>query len=281
MNSPPNALTIAGSDSGGGAGIQADLKTFGALGVYGASVITAITAQNTREVRAIHDVPVGMIVDQLNAVFDDIEINAVKIGMLCRPEVIKAVADALDRHNVGNVVLDPVMIAKSGDKLLDDSAITTLRDCLIPRATVITPNLPEAGMILDAPPIDDAREMPVVAQRLIDVGAHWVVLKGGHLTSENCPDILMNADNTWSYDAPRIHTRNTHGTGCTLSSAITAYLARGLDIPESVERAKRFLQQAIRAADNLKVGHGHGPVSHFEVLWQHLAQEEQTDVETQ
>lgn len=264
----PNVLTIAGSDSGGGAGIQADLKTFSALGVYGASVITAITAQNTREVRAIHDIPVSMINEQLNAVFDDIRIASVKIGMLSRPAVIEVVAKALERHQAVNVVLDPVMVAKSGDKLLDDDAITVLRDYLMPMATVITPNLPEAAEILDQPEITDEGSMTDVCRRLINLGASWVVLKGGHLHGTNSPDLLMNSRQQWRFDAKRVKTENTHGTGCTLSSAIASLLARGYDVPESVRGAKDFIQRALSTADLLDVGIGHGPVHHFGELWQ-------------
>ena len=197
-----NALTIAGSDSGGGAGIQADLKTFGALGVYGASVITAVTAQNTREVRAIHDVPVKIVAGQLDAVFDDIAIHAVKIGMLSRPEVIEVVAGALDKHNAVNVVLDPVMIAKSGDKLLRDDAIAVLRERLLPRATVITPNLPEAAEILSQTSIDDEDGMARAGRELVTLGVDWVVMKGGHLASARSPDLLLHGQRQWRFDTP-------------------------------------------------------------------------------
>jgi len=274
----PNAITIAGSDSGGGAGIQADLKTFGALGIYGASVITAVTAQNTREVLAIHDVPVKMITDQINAVFDDIRIDAVKIGMLSRPAVIEAVVGALERHQAVNVVLDPVMVAKSGDKLLDDEAIDVLRERMIPMANVITPNLPEAAVLLQEPVITTETSMAGVCERLLNMGAKWVVLKGGHLDGTNSPDLLMNSKQQWRFDARRILTGNTHGTGCTLSSAIASFLARGYEVPESVSRAKRYLQDAVTAADCLEVGKGHGPVHHFTRLWGNELVDEATNV---
>jgi hydroxymethylpyrimidine/phosphomethylpyrimidine kinase len=235
-----NALTIAGSDSGGGAGIQADLKTFSALGVYGASVITALTAQNTREVRAIHDVPAEFITAQIDAVFDDIRIDAVKIGMLSRPEAIDAVALGLERHSASPVVLDPVMVAKSGDLLLQPKAVTRLRERLLPLATVLTPNLAEAGVLLDEPPPADENAMAAVCKRLARLGARFVLLKGGHLDAAQSVDILYDGTRTIHLPAPRIKTRNSHGTGCTLASAIAAYLAHGLEVPEAVSRAKQY-----------------------------------------
>ena len=276
-----NALSIAGSDSGGGAGIQADLKTFAAVGVYGTTVITAVTAQNTREVRAIHDVPTHIITDQLDAVFDDIRIHAVKIGMLSRPEVIETVAAALDRHRAINIVLDPVMVAKSGDKLLDDDAITVLREHLIPRATVITPNLPEAAEILGETPISHQEAMSGVGERLLALGPQGVVLKGGHLTTSQSPDLLLYGKHSQWFASPRIDTRNTHGTGCTLSSAIAGFLARGCALPHAVEHAKTYVQHTISAADDLDVGQGHGPVNHLGELWRNAAPLEVPDVEAE
>ena len=276
-----NALSIAGSDSGGGAGIQADLKTFAAVGVYGATVVTAVTAQNTREVRAIHDVPASIIAEQLDAVFDDICIHAVKIGMLSRPEVIETVVAALDRHRVLNVVVDPVMVAKSGDKLLDDDAVTVLREHLIPRATVITPNLPEAAELLGEVLISQEEAMCGVGERLLALGAQGVVLKGGHLMSSQSPDLLLYGKHSQWFTSPRIDTRNTHGTGCTLSSAIAGYLARGCPLPQAVEHAKTYVQNTISTADDLDVGQGHGPVNHFGELWRTAAQKEVPDVEAQ
>jgi len=262
-----NALTIAGSDSGGGAGIQADLKTFSALGVYGASVIAALTAQNTLGVRAIHDPPVEFLRAQLDAVFEDIRIDAVKIGMLSRPEVIDAVADALRRYGVQRVVLDPVMVAKSGDRLLAPEAVAQLRERLVPLATVITPNLPEAALLLDAAEITRPEQMPDACRRLLDLGCTWALLKGGHLPGPESVDVLCDETRVLHFPAVRVRTRNTHGTGCTLSSAIAAYLARGMDVPEAVARAKDYLTAALHAADTLAVGHGHGPVQHFHALW--------------
>jgi hydroxymethylpyrimidine/phosphomethylpyrimidine kinase len=267
---PPVALTIAGSDSGGGAGIQADLKTFSALGVYGASVITALTAQNTREVRAIHDVPPCFIRGQLEAVFDDLRIDAVKIGMLSRPEVIETVSavigERVDRDRCP-VVLDPVMVAKSGDRLLREEAVAALASLLVPRASLITPNLPEAADLLGvAEPVDEPG-MRAMLDALGGLGAGAVLLKGGHLQGVESVDLLGMGGGVTRLAAPRHATRNTHGTGCTLSSAITAWLAHGLPMLDAVRRAKAYVSAAIRAADALQVGHGHGPVHHFHALW--------------
>ena len=262
-----NALTIAGSDSGGGAGIQADLKTFSALGVYGASVITALTAQNTREVRAIHDAPPEFIARQIDAVFDDIRIDAVKIGMLSRPEVIETVAAGLERHRVTKLVLDPVMVAKSGDLLLAAEAVSALRERLLPLAMVVTPNLPEAAVLLAEDPLADDSEMAPACERLLALGPQWVLLKGGHMAGPESTDLLMGGDITRRFAAPRVATGNTHGTGCTLSSAITAGLAQGLDVIEATGRAKDYVTAALKAADRLDVGTGHGPVHHFHGYW--------------
>ena len=263
-----NVLTIAGSDSGGGAGIQADLKTFSALGAYGASVITALTAQNTRTVSAIHDVPPEFVSAQMDAVFADIEFAAVKIGMLSRPAIIDAVAAGLRRHGARNVVLDPVMVAKSGDRLLRADAVSALRERLLPLATVITPNLPEAAVLLDLEEPEDEAGMIDAAARLRALGPQAVLLKGGHLTKgAESVDVLDDGAEPLTLAAPRIATGNTHGTGCTLSSAIAALLARGLSLRDAVREAKAYVTAAIRAADRLKVGHGHGPVHHFHALW--------------
>lgn len=264
-----NALTIAGSDSGGGAGIQADLKTFSALGVYGASVITALTAQNTREVRAIHDAPPDFIAQQIDAVFDDIRIDAVKIGMLNRPEVIETVAAGLERHRVSKLVLDPVMVAKSGDRLLAAEAVDALRERLLPLATLITPNLPEAAVLLGEEAKVIEFDMAAACKRLLALGPRWVLLKGGHLEGPESADLLIGGGGgkTRRFTAPRIATANTHGTGCTLSSAIAAGLARGLDVTEAAGRAKDYVTAAIKAADRLDVGAGHGPVHHFHDHW--------------
>ena len=262
-----NALTIAGSDSGGGAGIQADLKTFSALGVYGASVITALTAQNTREVRAIHDAPPEFIAQQIDAVFDDIRIDAVKIGMLSRPEVIETVAAGLERHGVTKMVLDPVMVAKSGDRLLADEAVDALRERLLPLATLVTPNLPEAAVLLGEDAIIEGDDMAAACERLLALGPAWVLLKGGHLKGPESSDLLMGGGVSRRFTAPRVPTANTHGTGCTLSSAITAGLAQGLDMVQATARAKDYVTEALKAADRLDVGTGHGPVHHFHDHW--------------
>lgn len=260
------ALTIAGSDSGGGAGIQADLKTFSALGVYGASVLTAITAQNTRAVTAIAALSPAIVRAQIEAVFDDLAVGAVKIGMLGDPEVIATVAAALKGRAVP-VVLDPVMVAKSGDRLLAAEAIAALREHLLPLATVLTPNLPEAADLLgQAPALDRASRLPQ-GEALRTMGPAWVLMKGGHAEGPVCTDLLIGAA-PMEISAPRLATRNTHGTGCTLSAAIAAGLAQGASVPEAVTRAHRYLQAAIAAADTLSVGSGHGPVHHFHAWWQ-------------
>ncbi|MEZ0213981.1 MAG: bifunctional hydroxymethylpyrimidine kinase/phosphomethylpyrimidine kinase [Xanthobacteraceae bacterium] len=266
----PIAVTIAGSDSGGGAGIQADLKAFSALGVYGASVLTALTAQNTRGVTAIHDVPAEFVAQQMDAVFSDLAVNAVKIGMLSRPEVIETVAAGLDRHRLETVVLDPVMVAASGDRLLRPEAMETLRRHLLPRALLITPNLPEAAALLDMPQARTPKEMRAQAERLLAFGARAVLVKGGHGDGPFSIDVLIDADGVSEYAAPRIATANTHGTGCTLSSAIAAGLARGLKLRAAVQAAKDYLTRAIAESDRLSIGHGHGPVHHFHALWPHL-----------
>lgn len=261
-----SALTIAGSDSGGGAGIQADLKTFSALGVYGASAITAITAQNTRAVTAIGETPPDLVAAQIEAVLGDIDIHAIKIGMLGSAAVIAAVAGALDARSVP-VVLDPVMVAKSGDVLLRDDAVAALAEMLVPRADLLTPNLPEAARLLGCAPAQDADEMAAQARGLIARGARAVLLKGGHGSGPVCTDLLVTQASARAFTAARLPTRNTHGTGCTLSAAIAAWLARGADLETAVARAHAWLQGAIKAADGLHIGAGHGPVHHFHALW--------------
>ncbi|MEO1422728.1 MAG: bifunctional hydroxymethylpyrimidine kinase/phosphomethylpyrimidine kinase [Pseudomonadota bacterium] len=261
------ALTIAGSDSGGGAGIQADLKAFSARGAYGASVITAITAQNTRAVTAVHPVPVDIVGAQIDAVFDDLDVRAIKVGMLFSPELTEVVAKRLDGHGAP-VVLDPVMVAKSGDTLLQDAAIEALRTRALPLATLLTPNLPEAARLLDQPAAEDVVTMERQGRALCDLGAGAVLMKGGHGSGETCIDLLVRPDSpAMRLTAPRQHTRNTHGTGCTLSSAIAAELALGHALDDAVAVAHGYLQGAIRAADRLSVGSGHGPVHHFHALW--------------
>ncbi len=266
----PTALTIAGSDSSGGAGIQADLKTFSALGVYGASAITALTAQNTQGVLGIAKVEPAFVAAQIDAVFADIRVDAVKIGMLGNLEIIEAVAGAIERHRPRAVVLDPVMVAKSGDKLLEDRAVDALKIRLLPLATVVTPNLPEAAVLLGVPTPAERRAMPGVAARLQDLGVANVLLKGGHLEGAESPDLLLHGGELHWFEGGRAPTRNTHGTGCTLSSAVAAFLARGLPLPAAVGEAKRYVGAAIGAADGLGVGGGRGPVHHFHGFWPHV-----------
>ena len=261
------ALTIAGSDSGGGAGIQADLKTFSALGVYGASVITALTAQNTRGVSGIHDVPADFVAAQLEAVLSDLAVGAVKTGMLSQPAVIEVVAAALAGRDVP-IVIDPVMVAASGDRLISAAAVQTLRERLVPMATLITPNLPEAAALLETAPAAGRAAMIGQAEALAALGPRAVLLKGGHGRSERSDDLLLEAgrEPVW-LSAERHPTKNTHGTGCTLASAVAAGLAQGMALAAAVERAKRYVTAAIVAADRLSIGHGHGPVHHFHAIW--------------
>jgi len=263
----PVALTVAGSDSGGGAGIQADLKTFAALGVYGASAITALTAQNTRGVTAIHQVPAEFVTAQIDAVFSDFAVGAVKIGMLGSAEVAVAVAAALEQWKAPNVVLDPVMIATSGDRLIDDATADVLRRVLLRRARVVTPNLPEAAALLGAAVAADERAMAAQAEKILALGAQAVLIKGGHGAGAESVDLLLDGGSVTRLAAPRIATRNTHGTGCTLSSAIAAELAKGADLGVAVRRAKDFVSAAIAAADRLAIGQGHGPLHHFHATW--------------
>lgn len=261
------ALTIAGSDSGGGAGIQADLKAMSALGVFGASVITAVTAQNTQAVTAVHGVPLDVIAAQIDAVLSDLDVRAVKIGMLATPEIIQTVADGLSGFT-GPIVLDPVMIAKSGDALLAREAVQTLREVLLPRATVLTPNLPEAACLLDRLVAETPEEMVAQGHDLCTLGAGAVLMKGGHGKGDICHDLLIDQNGIiGEFTAPRQDTRNTHGTGCTLSSAVAAGLAKGLTLVDAVAQAHDYLQGAITRADELQVGSGHGPVHHFHRVW--------------
>ena len=261
------AVTIAGSDSGGGAGIQADLKTFSALGVYGASVIAALTAQNTKGVTGIHDVPPAFVTAQIDAVFSDLKVDAVKIGMLSNAGVIEAVTNGLNRYAAKNVVLDPVMVATSGDRLLDPAAMDALRKKLIPRADLITPNLPEAAALLETAVATTEAEMQAQAGRLIASGAKAVLMKGGHGSGPEAVDLLVDANSVMRFAAARIDTKNTHGTGCTLSSAIAAGLAKGLTLKDAVRAAKDYTTAAIAASHKLSVGTGHGPVHHFHNWW--------------
>lgn len=263
-----NVLTIAGSDSGGGAGIQADLKAISANGAYGLSVITALTAQNTVGVQAVHPLPVDFVLAQLASVVSDIRIDAIKIGMLERAEIVLALADALAALTPRPpIVLDPVMVAKSGDALLHASAVAAIRDRLVPLATVITPNLPEAAALLGASEPTSPTEMADVAQRLLTLGPQAVLLKGGHLATGDCVDLLATAAGIDHFSGPRLATRNTHGTGCTLSAALAALIPQSPDLTTAARRAKAYVAAAIAAADQLTVGQGCGPVQHFHALW--------------
>ena len=259
----PIALTIAGSDSSGGAGIQADLKTFSALGVYGASVITALTAQNTREVRAIHDPPAAFVQTQLETVFADLTVRSVKTGMLSRPEVITTVAAFLRGHAAIPIVVDPVMVSKSGATLLAPEAIDVLTTQLIPLATVITPNIPEAAMLLGIPADDVDTQRERTCKHLFDLGSHAVVLKGGHGKGPLSEDLFYDGQSVTALPAPRITTTHTHGTGCTFAAAIAAHLAHGRPSLSATRFAKEYITGAIAASDVLNVGGGHGPVHHF------------------
>jgi hydroxymethylpyrimidine/phosphomethylpyrimidine kinase len=261
------ALTIAGSDSGGGAGIQADLKTFSALGVYGASVITALTAQNTLGVQGVHDVPAAFIRQQMESVLGDLDVKAIKIGMLSRQSTIRAVAEGLAEAPDIPVVLDPVMIAASGDLLLRSSAVKALKMVLIPHAAVITPNLHEAAVLTGQPVAANEGEMEQQARILHEAGARAVLIKGGHGSGSESVDILITAYGMQRYATPRIETPNVHGTGCTLSSAIAAGLAKGLSLDAACRAAKAYITAAIAASARLKVGHGHGPAHHFHQWW--------------
>jgi hydroxymethylpyrimidine/phosphomethylpyrimidine kinase len=261
------ALTIAGSDSGGGAGIQADLKTFSALGVYGASVVTALTAQNTRGVQGIHDVPPAFVRAQIDSVMSDLQVGAVKIGMLSRAGVIRAVSEGLERWSPMACVLDPVMVATSGDRLLAPSAVASLMRHLMPRATVVTPNLHEAALMTGQPLARGENDMRRQAETLLGAGARAVLIKGGHGEGSESVDLLVTPRSTMRLSAPRVPTPNVHGTGCTLSSAVAAGLARGLDLAEAVEDAKRYVSASITGSSRLSVGRGNGPAHHFHHWW--------------
>ena len=257
------ALTIAGSDSSGGAGIQADLKTFAALGVFGASVVTAVTAQNTQGVSGIHRVPSEFVTAQIDAVFSDLDVAAVKIGMVAQVETIDAIVDGLARWSPRHVVLDPVMVASSGDRLLDRDAIEALRTKLIPRAALITPNLPEAAALLGEAAAESEAAIESQGRQLLAMGCGAVLIKGGHGQGAESIDYLISSSGVAALAAPRIATQNTHGTGCSLSSALAAGLAKGEDLETAVRHAKTWISAAIAAADRLGIGHGHGPIHHF------------------
>ncbi len=258
----PRVLSIAGSDSGGGAGIQADLKTFSALGCYGMTAITAITAQNTQGVRAIHGVPPDILAAQIDAVVEDIGADAVKIGMLHAPEVVRVVAQAIRRHGLHHVVLDPVMVATSGDRLIAEETVAVLVQELFPLATVITPNLDEAELLLGRR-IDGVTALEPAAHALLALGAQNVLLKGGHLQGDEVVDLLLQPGCApLRLASPRIASRNVHGTGCTLSSAIAAHLALGHALEDAVRRARSYILGAIAAGAEVRTGHGHGPLNH-------------------
>ena len=261
----PSVLTIAGSDSSAGAGIQADLKTFAALGVYGTCAITAITAQNTRGVTAVQETPPDNVAAQIDAVAADIRPDAVKTGMLASAPIVEVVAAKVREYGLPNLVVDPVMVAKSGDRLLRDDAVTVLRDLLLPLAAVVTPNLPEAE-VLAGFAIDSDEDVRRAAKEIVGLGARAVVVKGGHREAAESVDVLYDGTTFRDYSAPRIDTTSTHGTGCTFASAIAAYLARGEPLAEAVGRAKEYLTEALRRAYPL--GGGHGPVHHFHRWWE-------------
>ena len=263
----PIALTIAGSDSSGGAGIQADLKTFSALQVYGASAITALTAQNTQGVADVLVVPPDFVLAQMRAIAEDLKLGAIKIGMLGEAPVIEAVVEGLRLFPGVPVVLDPVMVAASGDQLLDPDAVETLRSRLMPLATLTTPNLAEAAVLLDGQQARSEYEMAAQALKLREAGAQAVLIKGGHGEGEFAVDLLFDGEEPVSFEAPRAKTQNTHGTGCTLSAAIAAELAKGAALAEAVEAAKEYVTAAIFAADRLQIGAGRGPVHHFHDWW--------------
>jgi len=267
------ALTVAGSDSSGGAGIQADLKTFSALGVYGASAITALTAQNTMGVDDLMVVPPEFVLAQMHAVARDLDVGAIKIGMLATDETVDAVATGLDAFPDVPVVLDPVMVASSGDPLIDETAIGLLRERLVPRATVVTPNLDEAAVLLGEPPESREQMLEGRAQRLLALGADVVLLTGGESMAETALDIFADANGIQRIEAPRHATGNTHGTGCTLSSAIAAELAKGESVEKAIKLAKMYVTAAIIAADEIDVGQGAGPVHHFHALWPRAEEE--------
>ncbi len=262
MSGVPRAMTIAGSDSGGGAGIQADLKTFAALGVYGSSVITAVTAQNTLRVTDVVELPVALVRAQIDAVAFDIGTDAVKTGMLSSAAIIEAVVEKIDEHGLGNLVMDPVMVAKSGDRLLREDAVAALRSLLLPRAVVVTPNIPEAEA-LTGRRIESVHDAKAAAEELVGMGARVAVVKGGHMDGPAI-DVFYDGEEYRAFTADRIATTSTHGTGCTFASAIAAGLAKGLSLEEAVAQAKEYVTEAIRA--NLEIGTGHGPLNHFYML---------------
>jgi len=267
MSNIPIALTIAGSDSGGGAGIQADLKSFSANRVYGASVITALTAQNTLGVTGVHDVPSDFISAQMDSVFSDLKIDAVKIGMLSQVQVIETVAESLKKHKAKNIVFDPVMVTTSGDPLLAEDAVGAIKSILMPIADLLTPNLHESAKLTGKPLASSNEEMVEQAEILLDSGSKAVLVKGGHSEDKACADLYKSSTEEIWVSAERIDTQNTHGTGCSLSSAIAANLAHGMTMQSALEKSKEWLTGAIASSNQLNVGAGSGPVHHFHNLW--------------
>lgn len=260
----PKVLTIAGSDSGGGAGIQADLKTFSALRTYGMSVLTAITAQNTLSVTAVHETPPEIVAAQIEAVAEDLRPDAVKTGMLSSAAIIETVAEQVKKHALAPLVVDPVMVAKSGDRLLREDAVEALKERLLPLADVLTPNLPEAEVLVGHD-FDGKEETRQAAREIVQLGAKAVVMKGGHAKGDTVVDVLYDGSDFYEFEAPRIETTSTHGTGCTFASAIASFLASGEELPDAVRQAKEYVTEAIRRAYPL--GSGHGPVHHFWHWW--------------
>ncbi|PRX11811.1 UNVERIFIED_ORG: hydroxymethylpyrimidine kinase /phosphomethylpyrimidine kinase [Martelella mediterranea] len=262
-----NILSIAGSDPSGGAGIQADLKTFSARGTYGMAAMTALTAQNTRGVTGVHEVPSAFVSEQITTIFDDVSVSAIKIGMIANANIAVTIADCLRHHVEVPVVLDPVMVAKGGHRLLPEDAVEALKEHLLPLAALLTPNLPEAAALLDEDVATDRDTMIAQAQALRGLGPQAVLLKGGHLEGEDCPDLLVTAEGHQWLEGKRIETENTHGTGCTLSSAIAAEIGKGLSLSDAATEAKTYVADAIAASDALAVGSGHGPTHHFHAFW--------------
>lgn len=268
MNRVPIALTIAGSDSGGGAGIQADLKTFSALGVYGASAITAVTAQDTRRVYGVVEMTPEFVAQQIDVVLDDIGAEAVKTGMLSNAAIVEAVADRMKHHGIVNLVVDPVMVAKGGDKLLLESAVEALKTRLLPLALIITPNIPEAEVLVGRQ-LNDWEEIKDAAREIRDMGVANVVIKGGHKTGElTATDILYDGEGFRDFSVGWVQTSSTHGTGCTFASAIAATLAKGENVPTAIAAGKAYVTKALQ--DAYPIGHGHGPVHHFYRYWRPL-----------
>lgn len=260
----PKVLSIAGSDPSGGAGIQADLKTFSALGAYGMAAITALTAQNTQGVAGVYELPAEFVAKQIETVFEDIEVNAVKIGMAGSPETIKAIAGVLKKYKPRFVVLDPVMVAQSGDRLISDESIAALKKYLLPLATIVTPNIPEAEVLLGK---KIGAALTEAAIELVGMGAASVLLKGGHMQGPIAIDVYADHHGRSVLESARVKTKNNHGTGCTLASALACFLAQGIDGEQAAIKAKDYITNALRGSDQLEVGNGHGPVHHFHALW--------------